>query len=84
MEQNGMTREDYLDKLAQEYYDRCEVWDRYNLSGPTTIDGRQPATPEELVACNKYANSVMRNVLWRCEEDGDGLRRAMKRVLLRR
>lgn len=47
-----------LVKLAGEYYDRTEAYDRTVCTGPKTRDGIMPANHRELAAINRNANLV--------------------------
>jgi hypothetical protein len=73
--------ESKLDMLAREYYNRCRTWDMYNLSGPIIDGERLPADGKEMIACNKHANLIHRNVVWQAGGDEDGIRQAKQRYL---
>lgn len=58
-------RDSDLVKLAGEYYDRTEAFDRTVCTGPKTRDGIMPANHAELAAVNRNADQVRAELLER-------------------
>lgn len=56
--------------FAKDYHDRCEAYDRTVCTGPMGRDGIMPASHTELGKINRYARSVLTEVLQNAEREG--------------
>lgn len=51
-------KEKHLRKLAREYHERTEAYDRTVCTGPIVRGGIMPATPEQHALINRHARTV--------------------------
>lgn len=59
-----------LVKLADEYHQRAEAYDRTVCTGPMGPDGIMPATDAELAAINRHADQLRRELVDRALRAG--------------